>query len=80
MANIGSQMKLLHGSGGVTQIKSSSGVSSIDMNKRYVLVVEDSKMIIEVLVETLKSMDRVAVVAENGRIALEKFTSFMREG
>jgi hypothetical protein len=37
-------------------------------------------MIIEVLVETLKSMDRVAIVAENGRIAVDKFNQFMREG
>ena len=51
----------------------------IDNSKRYLLVVEDNAMISLILVETLKTMGIVAIVAENGRIAVEKFTSFLKE-
>ena len=52
----------------------------IDNSKRYVLVVEDSAMMSEIIVEFLKSMSIVAIVAEDGRIAVDKFTGFMKEG
>jgi CheY-like chemotaxis protein len=54
--------------------------TTIDNSKRYVLVVEDNAMISMILVDLLKSMNIVAIVADNGRIAVEKFTSFMKEG
>lgn len=57
-----------------------NGGASIDTSKRYVLVVEDNNMISEILVETLKTFNLEAIVAENGRVAVEKFTHFMREG
>jgi hypothetical protein len=37
-------------------------------------------MISMVLVEILKTMGYVAIVAENGKIAIDKFTGFVREG
>jgi response regulator RpfG family c-di-GMP phosphodiesterase len=52
----------------------------IDTTKRYVLVVEDNKMMYEVLVAQLKTMGVEAVVAENGKVAIEKFQLYMHEG
>lgn len=51
-----------------------------DLSKRYVLVVEDNKMSYEAVVGLLELLDIVGIVAENGIHAVEKFTSFMREG
>ena len=56
------------------------GGTSVDSTKRYVLVVEDNRMISMILDETLKIMGFVAVVAENGKIAVEKFNEFMHKG
>jgi len=56
------------------------GGTSVDSTKRYVLVVEDNRMISMILDETLKMMGFVAVVAENGKIAVEKFNEFMHKG
>ena len=53
---------------------------TIDKTKHYVLVVEDNKMISMILEETLKTLGFAAIVAENGRIAVEKFSLFMKEG
>jgi response regulator RpfG family c-di-GMP phosphodiesterase len=54
--------------------------ATIDVSKRYVLVVEDNNMISEILVHTMKELGYEAVTAHNGRIAVEKFNCFMREG
>lgn len=43
-------------------------------------MVDDNKMISMILDESLKQMGLVAIVAENGRIAVEKFTEFMHKG
>jgi CheY-like chemotaxis protein len=75
MANLGSQMNLMNGTVG-----SGTMYSIIDTTKRYVLVVEDNKMISEILEMILKHLGYEGVVAENGRIAVEKFTNFLREG
>jgi len=56
------------------------GGTIVDSSKRYVLVVDDNKMISMILDESLKQMGLVAIVAENGRIAVEKFTEFMHKG
>lgn len=58
----------------------SGGSGIIDTSKRYVLVVEDNLMIAEILVEILNTKGIEAIVAENGRIAVDKFTQFLREG
>jgi len=44
------------------------------------LVVEDNKMISTILEQTLLTMNISAIVAENGRIAVEKFNEFMHKG
>ena len=44
---------------------------------KYVLVVEDNTMISMILEQTLQTMGYTAIVAENGRIAIEKFQSFL---
>lgn len=46
------------------------GGTSIDSTKRYVLVVEDNRMISMILDETLRIMGYVAIVAENGKISV----------
>ena len=48
--------------------------ASIDTTKSYVMVVEDNKMIREILEQQLKMFGKEAVVAEDGRVAVEKFT------
>lgn len=53
---------------------------TIDINKKYVLVVEDNCMISLILDQTLQSMGYHAIVAENGRIAVDKFTNFLKQG
>ena len=57
-----------------------SYVVNIDPTKRYVLVVEDSSMISEILEQTLLTMGISSVIAHNGRIAVERFTEFMHKG
>ncbi len=57
-----------------------SYVVNIDPSKRYVLVVEDSSMISEILEQTLLTMGISSVIAQNGRIAVERFTEFMHKG
>jgi len=57
-----------------------SFVVNIDPTKRYVLVVEDSSMISEILEQTLLTMGMSSVIAMNGRIAVERFTEFMHKG
>ena len=44
------------------------------------MVVEDNGIISDLLVEMLKKMDIAGIVAENGRIAIDQFNSFMRDG
>ena len=77
-------MKILQGYGsstmGLVMVPGVGSGSVIDTSKRYVLVVEDNKMISEILVETLRSMGMEAVVAENGKIAVDKFSYFIKEG
>lgn len=53
---------------------------NIDPMKRYVLVVEDNKMISTILEQLLSTMGITSVVAENGRIATEKFNEFLYKG
>jgi len=55
-------------------------LTMVDQTQRYVLVAEDNQMISFLLQETLKTMSYVAVIADNGRIAVEKFTSFLKDG
>jgi DNA-binding response OmpR family regulator len=45
-----------------------------------VLVVDDNAMISTLLETLLKEMGFVAITAENGKIAVEKFTAFMKDG
>jgi CheY-like chemotaxis protein len=52
----------------------------VDVKKRYVLVVEDNRMISLILDESLKKLGLVAIIAENGKIGVEKFTEFMHKG
>ena len=52
----------------------------IDESKKYVLVVEDNIMISEAVVKVLTGMEIVVIVAENGKIGVEKFTGFIKEG
>jgi len=52
----------------------------VDSKKRYVLVVEDNRMISMILDESLRIMNLVAIVAENGKIGVEKFTEFVHKG
>lgn len=53
---------------------------TIDTNKRYVLVVEDNNMICEILIHTFRELGYEAITADNGKVAVDKFTGFMREG
>jgi len=46
----------------------------VDSKKRYVLVVEDNRMISMILDESLRSMNLEAIIAENGKVGVEKFT------
>ena len=54
-----------------------AGVRTLDCSKKYVLVVEDNTMISMILEQTLQTMGYTAIVAENGRIAIEKFQSLL---
>lgn len=49
-------------------------------NKSYVLIVEDNQMVSMTIQEMLKIFECVGIVAENGRIGVEKFTSFLKDG
>jgi hypothetical protein len=51
---------------------------TLDTSKHYVLVVEDNCMITMVLEMSLKMMGFTAVLAENGKIGVEKFTQHMQ--
>ena len=62
-----------HGSNG----RAFAGVRTLDCSKKYVLVVEDNTMISMILEQTLQTMGYTAIVAENGRIAIEKFQSLL---
>lgn len=52
----------------------------VDETKKYVLLVEDNPMISETVVKVLQTMDIVVIVAENGKIGVDKFTGFIKEG
>ncbi len=67
-------------SGTANLSKKVTGPRTIDITKKYVLVVEDNTMISMILEQTLQTMGYTAIVAENGKIATEKFTSFMQQG
>jgi two-component system, sensor histidine kinase and response regulator len=56
------------------------GGLAIEKTMKYVLVVEDNKMISMILEETLQTMGFKGVIAENGRIAVDKFTEFLQKG
>ncbi|CDW71528.1 multi-sensor hybrid histidine kinase [Stylonychia lemnae] len=49
-------------------------------NKRYVLVAEDNNMMSEIMQMILKSIDYVPIAALNGKIAVERFTTFLKDG
>ena len=66
--------------GTVNPSRKVTGPRTIDITKKYVLVVEDNTMISMILEQTLQTMGYTAIVAENGKIATEKFTSFMQQG
>lgn len=51
---------------------------ALDTTKRYILVVEDNCMITMILQVTLEKMGVTAVIAENGKIGIEKFLNFMQ--
>lgn len=80
MASYASQMKMLVGGIQSTIAHMMFSAPTIDVSKRYVLVVEDNNMISQILEITLKEMGYHAILAENGKIAVEKFTNFMKEG
>lgn len=50
-----------------------------DDSLKYVLIAEDNLMVSMILEELLKTMNYTPIVAVNGRIAVEKFTSFMKD-
>lgn len=52
----------------------------IDTSKRYILVVEDNCMITMILQVTLENMGVTAVIAENGKIGVEKFLNYVQQG
>lgn len=52
----------------------------IDTSKRYILVVEDNCMITMILQVTLENMGVTAVIAENGKIGIEKFLNYVQQG
>ncbi len=53
---------------------------TIDTTKRYILVVEDNCMITMILQVTLEQMGVTAIIAEDGKIGVEKFKNFMQQG
>jgi CheY-like chemotaxis protein len=55
-------------------------VKTIDTSKRYILVVEDNCMITMILQVTLENMGVTAVIAENGKIGVEKFLNYVQQG
>jgi hypothetical protein len=55
-----------------------NNVPTLDTTKRYILVVEDNCMITMILQVTLEKMGVTAVIAENGKIGIEKFLNFMQ--
>jgi two-component system, sensor histidine kinase len=52
----------------------------INTSKRYILVVEDNCMITMILQVTLENMGVTAVIAENGKIGIEKFLNYVQQG
>ena len=52
----------------------------IDPAKRYVLVVEDNIRISMILDEQLKLLGYTAILADNGKIAVDKFNDFIHKG
>ena len=52
----------------------------VDSKKRYALVVDDNKMITNILDESLKIFGIVAIIADNGKVAVEKFSEFIHKG
>jgi hypothetical protein len=52
----------------------------VDSKKRYVLVVEDNRMISMILDESLRAMNLVAIIAENGKVGVDKFAEFVNKG
>ena len=57
-----------------------NNTKTIDTTKRYILVVEDNCMITMILQVTLENMGVKAVIAENGKIGVEKFLSYVQQG
>jgi DNA topoisomerase VI subunit A len=53
--------------------KALPGVRTLNCSNKYVLVVEVDTMISMIREQTLQTMGYTAIVAENGRIAIEKF-------
>ena len=50
-----------------------------DDTLKYVLVAEDNIMISSIIQEILKTMNYIPIVALNGRVAVEQFTTFMKD-
>ena len=52
----------------------------LDTSKRYVLVAEDNQMIQFATEQILKMLGYTPIIADNGKIAVEKFNSFLKDG
>ena len=52
----------------------------LDTSKRYVLVAEDNQMIQFATESILKLLGYSPIIADNGKIDVEKFKSFLKDG